>query len=114
MAPASQLSDRRQSGYAGSWDRKLSNFAVALNWGTGSSSLNALVNAFDRLHIVRGKKFSYCAWATGSLLVRLLTGVTLLQLGQDRLKARVTAKRLQFFVSFESLSVGETRVNQFT
>jgi len=29
--------------------------AVALNWGTGSSFLNALVNALDKLHIVRGE-----------------------------------------------------------
>ena len=49
----------------------------------------------------------------GSLLVGLLTGVTLPQIGKDGLKARVIAKRLQFFVSFESMSVGETRVNQF-
>ena len=34
--------------------RKLPNFAAALNWGIGSSSLNAEVNAFERLHNVRG------------------------------------------------------------
>jgi hypothetical protein len=33
--------------------------AVALNWGTGSSSLNADVKAFERLHIVRGRNSSY-------------------------------------------------------
>ena len=34
--------------------------AVALNCGIGSSSLNALVKAFERLHIVRGENSSYC------------------------------------------------------
>jgi hypothetical protein len=34
--------------------RKPASFAVALNWGIGSSSLNAEVKAFDRLHNVRG------------------------------------------------------------
>jgi hypothetical protein len=34
--------------------RKPASFAVALYWGIGSGSLNALVNAFDRLHMVRG------------------------------------------------------------
>jgi hypothetical protein len=33
------------------------NFAVALNCGMGSSSLNADVNALDRLQIVRGPEF---------------------------------------------------------
>jgi hypothetical protein len=32
--------------------RKLPSFAVARNCGIGSSSLNADVNAFDRLHMV--------------------------------------------------------------
>ena len=36
----------------GSCARKAPSFAVALNCGTGSSFLNALVNAFERLHIV--------------------------------------------------------------
>ena len=31
--------------------------AVALNCGTGSSFLKALVNALDKLHIVRGREF---------------------------------------------------------
>src|SRR5208283_4472670 len=40
--------------YEGRTDcRKPANFAVALYWGIGSSSLNALVNAFERLHMVR-------------------------------------------------------------
>jgi hypothetical protein len=40
--------------YEGRTDcRKPASFAVALYWGIGSSSLNALVNAFDRLHMVR-------------------------------------------------------------
>ena len=43
------------------------NLPVALNWGTGSSSLNADVKAFDRLHIVRGWNSStvglkYSSW----------------------------------------------------
>lgn len=40
--------------------RNSPNFAVALNCGIGSSSLNAEVNAFDRLHIVRGANSSCC------------------------------------------------------
>jgi len=40
--------------YEGRTDcRNPASFAVALYCGIGSSSLNALVNAFDRLHIVR-------------------------------------------------------------
>jgi hypothetical protein len=34
--------------------RNPANLAVALYCGIGSNSLNALVNAFDRLHMVRG------------------------------------------------------------
>jgi len=34
--------------------RKPASFAVALYCGIGSSSLNALVKAFDKLHMVRG------------------------------------------------------------
>src|SRR5262249_28034383 len=34
--------------------KKPASFAVTLYCGIGSRSLNALVNAFDRLHIVRG------------------------------------------------------------
>src|SRR6266571_425241 len=40
--------------------RNDANFAVALNCGIGSSSLNALVNAFDRLHVVLGANSSVC------------------------------------------------------
>ena len=40
------------------WENRASrnspNFSVALNCGIGSSSLNAEVNAFDKLQIVRG------------------------------------------------------------
>ena len=50
-----------QRGRGGKWPnyvctdcRKPASFAVALNWGIGSSSLNADVKAFDRLHSVRG------------------------------------------------------------
>ena len=39
--------------------RKAPSFAVALNCGICSSSFNAEVNAFDRLHIVRGWNSSY-------------------------------------------------------
>jgi hypothetical protein len=46
--------------YAGNCTRKAPSFAVALNCGTGSSFLNALVNAFDRLHIVRAANSGYC------------------------------------------------------
>jgi hypothetical protein len=38
--------------------KKVASFAVALNCGIGSSSLNAVVNAFCRLHLVRGAKAS--------------------------------------------------------
>jgi len=34
--------------------RNPASFAVASYWGIGSSSLNALVNAFDKLHMDRG------------------------------------------------------------
>lgn len=41
--------------YAGRTEfRNPASLAVALYCGIGSSSLNALVNAFERLHIVRG------------------------------------------------------------
>ena len=39
--------------------RNSPSFAVALNRGMGSSSLNAEVNAFERLQIVRGWNSSY-------------------------------------------------------
>jgi hypothetical protein len=39
--------------------RNSPSFAVALNCGMGSSSLNADVNAFDRLQIVRERNSSY-------------------------------------------------------
>src|SRR5258708_4042112 len=39
--------------------RNGASFAVARKRGTGSSSLKAEVNAFDRLHIVRGRNSSY-------------------------------------------------------
>ena len=34
--------------------RNFPSFAVACNWGVGSSSVNADVNVFDRLEMVRG------------------------------------------------------------
>jgi len=45
--------------YAGSCARKPPNFAVALNCGIGSSFLNALVKALERLHIVRAENSEY-------------------------------------------------------
>ena len=45
--------------YTGSWDRNAPSLAVALNCGIGSSLLNALVKAFDRLHIVWPEKSGY-------------------------------------------------------
>ncbi len=44
--------ERSQGGYAGNWARKPPSLAVALNCGTGSSFLKALVKAFDRLHML--------------------------------------------------------------
>src|SRR2546426_11565414 len=40
--------------------RSDASFAVALNCGIGSSSLNALVNALERLHVVLGANSSIC------------------------------------------------------
>ena len=42
--------------------RRVPSFAVARNCGIGSSSLNTDVNAFDRLHTVRGWNSSYCGF----------------------------------------------------
>jgi hypothetical protein len=52
--------ERSQGGYAGNWARKPPSLAVALNCGTGSSFLNALVKAFDRLHMVLAENSAYC------------------------------------------------------
>jgi hypothetical protein len=51
---------------------KPASFAVALNCGIGSSSLNAEVNAFDRLQIVLALNSSYCGlfppiWKKGAV-----------------------------------------------
>jgi hypothetical protein len=48
-------------------------FAVTLNWGMGSSSLNADVNALERLQIVRGRNSSYLGPKYRSWTVRALT-----------------------------------------
>jgi hypothetical protein len=45
--------------YAGSCARKPPSLAVALNCGTGSSFLNALVKAFDKLHIILAENSGY-------------------------------------------------------
>src|SRR6185312_8123724 len=59
--------ERDRKDHAGNWLRNSPNLAVALNCGTGSSFLNALVNAFERLHSVRcensgnsGSKYRRC------------------------------------------------------
>jgi hypothetical protein len=46
--------------YAGNCARKPPSLAVALNCGTGSSFLKALVKALDRLHMVRAENSGYC------------------------------------------------------
>src|SRR5216683_3329779 len=50
--------------------RNSPSLAVALNCGMGSSSLNADVNAFERLQIVRGRNSSYFGWKYRSCTVR--------------------------------------------
>ena len=55
-APSPALHDSRAA------SRKPASLAVALYCGIGSSSLKALVKAFDRLHMVRGWKSSNCGW----------------------------------------------------
>jgi hypothetical protein len=47
-------------------------FAVALYWGIGSNSLNALVNAFDRLHMVRGWNSSFTGCNAECIVTRSL------------------------------------------
>jgi len=49
-----QLGPLRETGL-----QKLASLAVTLNCGMGSSALNAEVNAFETLQIVRGRKSSY-------------------------------------------------------
>src|SRR5258708_32724632 len=51
-----------QLGEAEVTSRKGPSFAVALNCGIGSRLLKALVNALDRLHIVRGANCSNGGW----------------------------------------------------
>jgi hypothetical protein len=46
--------------YAGNWARNSPSLAVARNSGTASRFLNALVNAFERLHIVLAAIPGYC------------------------------------------------------
>src|SRR5258708_15299084 len=50
--------------------RNSRSLAVALNCGTGSSSLNADVNALERLQIVRGRNSSYFGSKYRSCTVR--------------------------------------------
>src|SRR5580692_7749702 len=50
--------------------RNSPSFAVALNCGMGSSSLNADVNALERLQIVRGRNWSYFGSKYRSCTVR--------------------------------------------
>jgi hypothetical protein len=56
--------------------RKDASFAAALNCGIGSSSLNALVNAFERLHVVRGANSSRYGFNAECIVTQslLLTG----------------------------------------
>src|SRR6185437_5297018 len=51
--------ERERSDHAGNWLRNSPSLAVALNCGTGSSFLKALVKAFERLHIVRAENSGY-------------------------------------------------------
>jgi hypothetical protein len=60
--------------YAGSCARKPPSLAVALNCGTGSSFLKALVKAFERLHMVLAENSGYCGskysrWTSGGRLL---------------------------------------------
>jgi len=50
--------------------RNSPSFAVALNWGIGSNSLNADVNAFERLQIVLDRNSSYFGSKYRSCTVR--------------------------------------------
>ena len=52
--------NRHNLDYAGNCARKPPSLAVALNCGTGSSFLKALVKALDRLHMVRAENCGYC------------------------------------------------------
>jgi hypothetical protein len=57
---ASQMLERNLlRNYAVNWLRNSPSLAVPLNCGMGSSFLNALVNAFDKLHIVRAENSGY-------------------------------------------------------
>src|ERR1700731_2308855 len=58
--PAATAAAVLQNFRASRSSRNAPSFAVALNCGIGSSSLNADVNALDRLHMVRGRNSSYC------------------------------------------------------
>jgi hypothetical protein len=51
---AKQRTNHRRQAVGLTASRKLPSFAVDRNCGIGSSPLNADVNAFDRLHMVRG------------------------------------------------------------
>jgi hypothetical protein len=46
--------------YAGNCAREPPSLAVAVNCGMGSSFLKALVNAFERLHMVLAENSGYC------------------------------------------------------
>jgi len=52
--PIAKVSTFYLSGHLSGLCKKPASLAVALKCGIGSSSLNAEVKAFDRLHIVRG------------------------------------------------------------
>src|SRR5260370_13710604 len=61
---------RRQNDWENRASRNSPSLAVALNCGMGSSSLNAEVNAFERLQIVRGRNSSYFGSKYRSCTVR--------------------------------------------
>ena len=54
--------------YAGSCARKPPSLSVALNCGTGSSFLKALVKAFDKLHMVLAENSGYWELCTKPFL----------------------------------------------
>jgi hypothetical protein len=95
-------------GYADIWEINAPSFAVALNWGMGSSSLNALVNAFERLHIVRGENSSYSGWKYSRCTSeRRLRGASQLAIHKRGISLDRGLLPLRFFVRFGSRILGD-------
>ena len=73
--------------------QELSSFAVALNWGIGSSSLKADVNAFARLQMVLDRNSSYFGskYRSWTVRVRCFGASSAFQEGlvDDRLRGHV-------------------------